>query len=107
MEAAIELAGRVVTEEIVGAQVGRHAPQAEGEIVGGRDRNAISLFRHDVQRRAALGEARSFFLGPQHRVLSNTRNGEDVIVERHDAARIDGIERDVGAIGLIEDLPEA
>ena len=107
MEAAIELAGRVVTEEIVGAQVGRHAPQTEGEIAGGRDRNAISLFGHHVKRRAALGEARSFFLRPQHRVLSDTRDGDDVIVERHDAARIDGIERDVGAIGLIEDLPEA
>ena len=107
MEAAIELAGRVVTEEIVGAQIGRHAPQTQGEIVGGRDPNAISLSGHHVQRRAALGEACSFFLGPQHRGLSNTRRGDDVIVERDDAARIDGIERDVGAIGLIEDLPEA
>ena len=61
-KAAIELAGRVVTEEIIGAQVGRHAPQTEGEIAGGRDRNAISLFGHHVKRRAALGEARSFLL---------------------------------------------
>ena len=40
-------------------------------------------------------------------VLSDARHRHDVIVEHDDAARVDGVEGDVGAIGEIENTTEA
>ena len=98
MEPAVELAGRVVAEQVVRRQVGDDLLKAAGEVVVVHHREAVGRLGDRPQRGCPLTE---------HRCVDRERQRlVDRRVEHRQAAWIDRIERRVRAVGQVEQLAE-
>ena len=107
MKLPVQLAGRVVADQVVRAQVVDDALEAAGEIVRVDDGEAVGRFGERAQRVDPAA---------QHGLIDRRRDDRrrrprDVLphhrrVEDRQPARIDRVERRVGAVRLVEQIAE-
>ena len=110
MKPAVELAVRVVADQVVRAQVVDDARETAREIVGVDDREAVGRVRERAQRLETRPQARGIDARRHDRRRARRRQPRrrpgDRLVEDDETAWIDGIERGVRRVCLVQQQTE-
>ncbi len=110
MEFPIELAGRVVAEQVVRAEIVGDASKRGGDVVGADDGSAVGAFSKTTEAVRSRSQPIVLLLRPQRRVeLQAGIDGsgrDNAFVEHHEPARVDRIEGRVRSVGFVHDGPQ-